>query len=332
MSTTARELVLEKLRESAGTEVAPSLLSSKLGLSPPQLHAAVEELRSEGFQVLHRPGGYVLVDEPAGSMQEQVQALLPAGAGVGHTLLFHDTCASTNDEAKRAGEQGAAHGTVVLSRQQTGGRGRRGRTWLSLPGEHLYTSVVVRGDLPPERTSELTLVAGVALAEALEACGVAALLKWPNDLEIEDRKVAGILAELVFDPSSTSGFVVLGVGVNVHAATEDLPDEIRGRATSLDRHTDRRLSVAQVAAAFYERLDEWLVLHRSLGFDAVLDSWRARTSTLGAEVRALVDGQAIAGVAEDLDATGALLVRDAAGRQHRIVAGEVTTLRRALTP
>lgn len=326
MSATARELVLEKLRESAGVEVSPSLLSSKLGLSPPQLHAAVEALRARGFEVLHRAGGYVLVGEPAGSMPEQVRALLPAGAGVGHTLLFHDTCHSTNDEAKKAGEKGAAHGTVVLSRQQTGGRGRRGRTWLSLPGEHLYTSVIVRGDLPPERTSELTLVAGVALAEALESCGVAALLKWPNDLEIEGRKVAGILAELVIDPSG-NGFVVIGVGVNVRAGADELPEEIRSRATSLDRHTDRSISVAQAAASFYERLDEWLVLHRSLGFDAVLDSWRARSSTLGAQVRALVDGQAIAGVAEDLDATGALVVRDASGRAHRIVAGEVTTLR-----
>lgn len=333
MNAVTRELVLERLRTLAGAAVNAIELGQKLGLSPAQLHETIESLRERGFNVLHvdRPGhrGYVLQGEPARSLDEDIRALVSPDTIVGRTIVFRESCESTNDIAKAEGECGASHGTAVVAKHQTGGRGRRGRQWISLAGEHLYVSVVVRTDLPMERLSELTLVAGVALAEAFESCGVVARLKWPNDLEVEDRKVAGILAELVTSDSGQDAFVVVGVGVNVDSRAEDFPDEIKARATCLSAHADRRITVAQVAAAFFEQLDDWLVLHRSVGFDVVLDAWRTRSSMLGAQVRALVDGQAIAGEAEDLDDTGALVVRDAMGKRHRIVAGEVTTLRRS---
>ena len=333
MTPAAHELVLEHLRELAGREVNATELSQKLGLSPAELHAAVEVLRERGYDVHHvdRPGhrGYALAHEPARPLDEEILALLPSGVRIGRPLVYREECPSTNDLAKEEGEAGAPHGLAVVTRRQTRGRGRRGRSWLTLTGDNLYASVLLRPELPVERIYELTMVAGVALAEALETCGVAARMKWPNDLEIDDRKVAGILAELATDAEGAVQFVVLGVGVNVISQPDAFPDEIRSRATSVSAHTDRRVSVAQVAAAFFEELDEWLVLHRSMGFEMVLDTWRARSSMLGAEVRALVDGQAIAGVAEELDTSGALLVRDAAGKLHRIVAGEITTLRRA---
>lgn len=333
MSAVTRDLVLNWLRKQAKVAVNANELSRKLGLSPAQLHESIESLRLLGFNILHvdRSGqqGYLLYSEPDRPLAEAIQALLPPGSSIGQKLVFRESCQSTNDLAKAEGESGAPHGTVVVARRQTGGRGRRGRQWLSLPGEHLYVSVVVRTDLPLERMSELTLLTGVALVEAFESCGVVSRLKWPNDVEVKDRKVAGILAELVTDGASETAFVVVGVGVNVDSRAEAFPDEIKARATCLSTHADRRITVAQVAVAFFERLDDWLVLHRSMGLGVVLDAWKMRSGMLGQQVRAVVDGRGVEGDAEDLDETGALLIRDETGKRHRIVAGEVTRLRRA---
>jgi BirA family transcriptional regulator, biotin operon repressor / biotin---[acetyl-CoA-carboxylase] ligase len=329
MSASVAELVLEHLREAPGSEAPAEDVAHKLGLGAAEVLSAIESLRQAGYEIGYvdnpRHRGFVLLREPAQPVAAELDRLLRTQA-IGRHLVHREEVGSTNDLARELADEGAPHGTVVLADRQTSGRGRRGREWVSLPGANLYCSIVLRPALPPERAHELTLVAGVALAEALEGSGVAAQLKWPNDVEHEGRKLAGILSELHADEVGLH-HVVVGIGVNVDVPAEAFPEELRTRATSVRAITGRPASCAQVAAALFDRLEEWLVLHESMGFGAVLDSWRARSSTLHGEVRALVDGQVIAGVAEDVDATGALLVRDAAGKQHRIVAGEVTTVR-----
>lgn len=322
------DLVLEHLRELGGNETNALELGHKLGLSAGDVHAAVETLREAGWDVRHVGHGYALVGGPEKPLDQEIRELTRTKTVARHFLYFEETT-STSDVAREEGERGAPHGTAVVARRQTAGRGRRGRSWLTLAGDNLQVSIVLRPTLPPERLQEISIVAGVALAEALERVGVPAELKWPNDVEVDGRKIAGILCELATDAHGTPRFVVLGVGVNVTAPAESFPEELKSRATSVAAATGKAASVAAVAAAFFEELEEWLVLHGSLGFEAVLDSWRARSSTLNAEIHALVEGQVIAGVAEDLDATGALLVRDAQARLHRIVAGEVTTVRKA---
>src|SRR4051794_14278733 len=139
-------------------------------------------------------------------------------------------CRSTNDEAAAWARAGAPHGALVIADAQTGGRGRLGRTWHSPPGENLYFSTVLRPEIPPHRAPPLTLAVGVALADAVREAGCDAQLKWPNDLLLDGKKVAGILTEM-----TTSGgrveFVVIGIGVNLDARA--FPAELDGRATSI---------------------------------------------------------------------------------------------------
>lgn len=335
MTPDAAELVLDQLLERDGGETPADELARKLGLTAPEVYEAIESLRRTGYDIgwlEHGSArGFILRGEPrrifAAELLRVALRRLAAGREIGHRLIHHREVESTNDVARALAEDGAPHGTAVLAERQTAGRGRRGRTWVSPPGENVYLSLVLRPELPAERAFELTLLAAVALAEALEFCGVAPGIKWPNDVELGGRKVAGILAELSTSPDGLLRHVVLGLGVNVNAPLSGLPEEIRARATSLSSALGRPVSCARVVTAFFDRFEEWLVLHRSLGFGAVLDTWRARSTTLGTEVRALVEGQVISGVAEDVDDTGALLVRDDAGRLHRIVAGEISSLR-----
>jgi BirA family biotin operon repressor/biotin-[acetyl-CoA-carboxylase] ligase len=329
------ELVLEHLLEAGGGGAPPDEVAHKLGLSAGEMYAAIEALRESGYQITHvdRPTqhGLLLVRGPDHPLAADFMASLQTRV-LGRNLVYCEELESTSSLAQRLAETGAEHGSVVLAGRQTAGRGRRGRTWLSLPGQQLYLSVILRPALGAERIFELTLVSVVALAEALEACGLAPEIKWPNDIEAGGRKLAGILCESALDGQASLKHVIVGVGTNVDAAAEEIPDELRGRATSVRAVTGRAGLTAFLAAMFLERLEEWLVLHDSLGFGAVLDTWRARTTTLDAEVRALVDGQVITGVAEDVDEAGALLVRDENGRVHRIIAGEVTTMRRLDRP
>jgi BirA family biotin operon repressor/biotin-[acetyl-CoA-carboxylase] ligase len=179
--------------------------------------------------------------------------------------------------------------------------------------------------LPPHRATELTLLASVALCEAAREAGVEAAIKWPNDLLVGGRKVAGILTEMAADPDRVQ-WVVIGMGVNLNAAAADLPPELRDDATSLAAARGGPLPRALFTAALLGRLETWLDLHAAEGFAPVRERWRALSATLGREVRVATGDGDVVGVATDIDDTGALIVRGPAGFA-RVVAGDVHLLR-----
>jgi BirA family biotin operon repressor/biotin-[acetyl-CoA-carboxylase] ligase len=235
-------------------------------------------------------------------------------------VLYFTTIGSTNDVAASLAADPASFGTVVIADAQTAGRGRRGRTWFSPEGSGLYVSVILtpsRAASEPDRaTMLLTLTAGVALAEGGErAAGLSPALKWPNDLLVAGRKLAGILAD------GCGEVVVRGYGINVGPMA--YPPEFRDRATSLETELGRSIDRAAVAvetlAALASRYDD-LVSGR---FDAILDAWRRRAPThRGARVVWDTPAGPQSGITDGIDDFGALLVRVADGVE-RIVAGEV---------
>jgi BirA family biotin operon repressor/biotin-[acetyl-CoA-carboxylase] ligase len=235
-------------------------------------------------------------------------------------VLYFTTIGSTNDVAASLAADPASFGTVVIADAQTAGRGRRGRTWFSPEGSGLYVSAILspsRAASEPDRaTMLLTLTAGVALAEGVErASGLSPAIKWPNDLLVAGRKLAGILAE------GCGEAVVLGYGINVGPMA--YPPELRDRATSLETELGRSIDRASVAvetlAALASRYDD-LVSGR---FDAILDAWRRRAPThRGARVVWDTPAGPQFGITDGIDDFGALLVR-VADRVERIVAGEV---------
>jgi BirA family biotin operon repressor/biotin-[acetyl-CoA-carboxylase] ligase len=326
----SEELVLSFLAEAGDEFVSGEAISDKLGLTRAAVWKHVEALRAHGYRIEAVPArGYRLAEVPDRLTPLELRPLLNTH-DVGQVLHWHEEIGSTNDRARELAEEGAEHGTVVIAEAQTAGRGRRGRSWASPARKNLYFSIVLRPDLPPARAPELTLVASVAVCDSLRRAGVAAGIKWPNDLVASGKKIAGILTELAAEPDRVT-WVVLGVGVNVNARAEDFPDELRAEATSVLLERGQPAPRALLAAACFTAIEDWVDLHAEKGFGPVRDAWRQRSVTLGRAVVAKVEGREIEGTAEDIDETGALLVRGPAGLE-RIHSGDVALLRAARSP
>ena len=321
----SEELVLSFLAEAADEFVSGEAISDKLGLTRTAVWKHVESLRARGYRIDAVPArGYRLAGIPDRLGPLELHPLLGTH-DLGQVLHCFDEVTSTNDVARELAEEEAAHGEVVVAERQTAGRGRRGRQWVSPPGRNLHLSAVLRPELPPQRAPEITLVASVALCEAVRQAGVEAGIKWPNDLLASGRKLAGILTEMASEPDRVS-WVVVGMGVNLNARPEDFPPELRQEATSVAIERGQPAPRALFAAALLKSLEEWLDRHADGGFAPVREAWRARSVTLGREVRVSTEGREVAGVAEDLDETGALLVRSGK-RLERVLAGDVTLVR-----
>lgn len=242
-----------------------------------------------------------------------------ARGAMGHRVVWYATTSSTNDRALDAAHAGAAPGTVFVADTQTGGRGRRGRTWQSPPGAGLYVSVIVA--VPREVVTLLTLAAGVAMAEGIQAStGLAVQLKWPNDLWMDGRKVGGILAESV-QVGVEPAIVVLGVGVNLaHGAW---PPEVAALATSLQHEAGRAVDRGLVLAECLVALRRCVDVLSAGDVSTVLDRWRTLAATLLRRAVEWDEGAAVrTGTAVDVDDTGALLVETPEGRLC-LNAGEV---------
>lgn len=257
-------------------------------------------------------------------MLDELERARPRLGIFGRPVHWFGTTSSTNDVAAKLAERGADEGTTVVAEAQTAGRGRMGRVWFSPPGAGLYVSVILRpprGEISVEPSALLTIAAGLALAEGLQtSTGLSADIKWPNDLIVGRRKLAGILAEAAVQGDGLQ-FVILGIGVNLRPAA--YPPELRDRVTSLEselgRPADRALILAELLAALALRYADL----RHGRFDAILNSWRRRAPWLrGSLVEWDSPGGVQRGRAEDIDRTGALLVH-AAGRTERLIAGEV---------
>lgn len=248
-----------------------------------------------------------------------------AAARLGRRIEYFDSIDSTNTEARRLAANGAGEGTVVIAETQTKGRGRLGRSWASPPRRNLYLSIVLRPPIAVAEAAQLTLVAGVAVAEALREWTPHAAIKWPNDVVIDGRKLVGILTEMEADDDRVR-FVILGIGVNLNAAPEDFPEELRDKATALCATVGRPIDRTAFADRLLSRIDERYGLFLTNGFAALRPLWEACSCLTGRTVQIEGAGQRHAGVVTGISDDGALILRDSTGRDVRVVAGDVTVI------
>lgn len=245
------------------------------------------------------------------------------GREIGHAVLWHDAVDSTNRRLADLGRAGAAHGTVLAADHQTAGSGKGDRVWFSKPGGGLCLSVLLRPEARTEDLPQLTLLTAVAVLDALFASGIAAArVKWPNDILVDGRKVCGILAEGGVSADG-SGFVVIGVGLNVNLTANDFPLDLREVATSLAAVAGRPLPRRRIFQDFLAALEGWLAIWRELGFSPIADAWSARSCTLGRRVAFDATEESVEGEAVGLGRDGCLLVRDGSGATHRFHSGEM---------
>jgi len=243
---------------------------------------------------------------------------------IGVAIHLFQEVESTNDEAATLAGRGESEGTMVIAERQQRGRGRLGRRWESPMGLGLYLSVILRPPIPPQDATMLTLLGAVAGAEAIErTTGLTIALKWPNDLILHGRKVGGILGEMAAEDARLL-YVILGIGINVNQTETDFPGELRQIATSLRVEADHPIDRAAMVRSFCESLDEWYERFLSAGSQPVLEQVRHRCLTVGRMVAARSGDEEMSGFAVELDDRGRLVIRDAMGVLHHLVAGDVT--------
>ena len=257
-------------------------------------------------------------------MKEQVLRYVSPDYPWADRFCFLPQVDSTNDYLKKLAAEGAPHGTVALSDHQTGGHGRRGRSFLSPPGVGLYLSILLRPECPPTRLMHLTCAAGVAMCNAIEqSVGFRPGIKWTNDIVCGKRKLGGILTELRLDGQGLVDYAIVGIGINCCQKPEDFDPVIRDTACSLLSATGELPDRAALAAAMVEalqKMDETLFTGKA----AMLDAYRERCVTLGREI-SLIRGDEIRwGTAVGMDDDGALLVRFSDGHTETVNSGEVS--------
>ncbi len=312
--------LIQRLRR-AQTHLLPSELAAEIGISLAELETALARLRGAEFEIETRPGfGCRLLAAPDRIIADDLHSRLGECALAREILVFEET-SSTNDVAMQLGRQGHAGRLAVFAERQTAGRGRFGRRWDSSGHEGLWFSLLLRVDWPLAHWPRLTTWAGVALAAAVEKfTALPARLKWPNDLLVSGRKVAGILTESASDASGAM-FAVIGIGLNVNQT--DFPPDLPS-AASLRQLTGRLQDRPALAAAVLSELATRLP-QAANDFPQLIAEASQRSAVLGTWVRLHAGGIDHEGTAESIDPDGSLLLRIADGSLHRMIAGEVTS-------
>ncbi len=312
--------LLASLRAGDGP-VSGEELARQLGCTRTAVWKRIAALRAEGYEIPGRPtAGYTLTATPDRLGPAELAPHLTGTWRAVHWLAEVD---STQRVARELARARAGEGTVVIAETQHAGRGRLGRTWHSPPGVNLYCSLVLRPALAPAAVPQLALVAGVAVAVAVEeTIGEPAGIKWPNDVLLRGRKVAGVLTEMEAEMERVH-HVIVGIGVNLNAPATSFPRDLRQKAGSLRSVTGRPVDRAQFTARLLAALEQQYVRYLAGGCAAVRGEWEAYSVLTGREVQVVTADGEIAGRVLGMDDDGALRVVTATG-DARVVAGEVT--------
>lgn len=289
-----RRAILEALVE--GPATGPGL-AERCGVSRAAVWKHIEALREAGFTIPDGDEGYELRDIP-----EFGGDTVAFGLDAPYEITYHDSIGSTNARARELAIDGR-NNVVVLADEQTGGRGRLGREWSS-PSGGIWLSILVRPDIPPAHAPAMTLAAAVATTRAVRAQGVDATIKWPNDVLVDGRKIAGILTEMEGEADRVS-WLITGIGVNANIDVSELPGD--GNPTSLREEVGdvNRREIAQELLSQFAQLTDDL--------PSVLPAWREHASTLGQRVRVETASETVVGTAIDIEFPGQLRIETDTG-------------------
>lgn len=322
---TTRGELLHYLKHSNGAWISGEALAAGLGISRTAVWKQVRALQGEGYGIESSPRkGYAL--------RKASDLLLPAEIRDGlqttrfgrQGIAYFPQTDSTNLRARQLAAEGAPEGTLVVAETQLQGRGRRGRGWHSPAGEGIYASLILRPRIQPQEATQLVLLAAVAVAEALLASAeLPFTIKWPNDILVGGKKIAGILLEMSLETERVD-HVVIGLGLNVNPPAGGLPPELAGIATSLGAAAGRTFSRAELLRRCLEKLeglyDRFLAGER----EPIRRRWHELAGIVGERVRIAGIDRIYAGRVVEIDADGFLILESAAGARERILAGDLS--------
>jgi BirA family biotin operon repressor/biotin-[acetyl-CoA-carboxylase] ligase len=315
--------IIELLEQHEGGYLSGEALSKELKVSRTAVWKQIKKLESLGYTIeASRRLGYRLAGKPSKLILPQLLDKLRLTSFIQSVKLL-DSVDSTQNIAQRLAEEGAPEGTLVIAEQQTSGRGRLGRSWISPMGKGVWMSLVLRPDIPLQFASQLTLLTAVALCRGLKSLAPLEIgIKWPNDLLIDGKKISGILLESTAEEDRLR-YVIAGIGVGVNLAEEDYPAELRGAATSLRIVLGRPVDRADVIAAFVTQFEQLYAAYRQSGFAPIRTLWEALSVTLHKRAKLITPGGTIEGTPIGLDERGALLVEQSDGSVVPVFSAEM---------
>lgn len=320
--------ILKALRAAGDGAVSGVELSQKLSVSRAAIWARIADLRSLGYDISAGPHlGYRLLSAPDLLHADDLLARLGKTKVIGRDIRVFKETSSTNDVIEKLARDGVKEGAVVFAESQTRGRGRLGRKWMSPSKKGLWFSVLLRPALHSQDATQLTVASGTALRRAIEMhTGLTPEIKWPNDILLGGRKVAGILTELNAELDRIK-YVILGIGVDVNLNAGDLPADLRKLVTSLKAESGKPVLRAGLAVAILRELDADYARIGTGQFSAIAEEWEKHCTTIGHDVIIRAGERQIRGCAESLGEDGALLLRTEHGHLERIVGGDLTLAR-----
>jgi len=315
-----RQDIVDILRRSG--PVSGEELGRTLGISRTAVWKHINELRREGYRIDSAPSkGYYFVGAPDALLPQEIRSGLGT-LTLGREIVHRREAASTQAIAKSLASLGAIEGTIVVAETQSEGRGRMGREWAS-PQGGIYFSAVLRPQIQPTEALRLPLTAGVAVARAIRRnTDLNIRLKWPNDVMLNGKKTGGILTEMGAETDRLD-WVVIGIGLNVNTACGALPAEVEGIATSLAAELGESIPRVDLLRDILVELESLYNDLLGSGFESIRAEWKALSDTIGAHVAVTLPAGRAEGLALDIDADGALLLRVEDGTIERVIAGMV---------
>ncbi len=320
-----KDKVLEKLIRNKGEPISGERLASELSVSRSAIWKHVKTLRDEGYMIESSTNlGYSLVNTPDTLTPGEIKAGLKTNV-IGKEIEYFKEIESTNVIASEIAGS-VAEGTVVIAESQTGGRGRLGRKWIS-PEGGVWLSIILKPKIQPSYAPRITILAGVSVAKTIRSFGPEAMIKWPNDVLINGKKVCGILTEIEAEIDMIDHCVV-GIGIDANVDTESFPEEFRDSSTSLKKELGHEINRVEFVQKLLEEFEVLYLKFQEGDFTAILEEWRSMSATIGEWVKITTQTRTIYGEAIGVDNEGALILETDEGKLEKIVAGNCEHLRR----
>ncbi|MDV3427608.1 MAG: biotin--[acetyl-CoA-carboxylase] ligase [Bacillota bacterium] len=317
-----KEVILNYLKDNENKFISGEEISSRLNITRASVWKYINSLKNDGYQIesVSRKG-YKLTGSPDILTYEEIQAYLKTSR-IGRKIIYKKSIDSTNSECRRIADA-ESEGTAVVGEEQLKGRGRLGRTWTSPLYKGIFMSIILKPDIDMEEAPKITSIGAAAVFLALKDIGIECQVKWPNDVVINGKKVCGILTEMSGEINRIN-YIVIGIGINVNLNADDIPEDLKDKATSLliekGKNIDRRILLSGLLNHFENLYDEFL----KGDYSRTVSICRDNSSLVGKEVRIIKNGKEAVGKAIDIGKDGALIIEYKNGEKDKIISGEVS--------
>ncbi len=322
MSTRTR--LLSELKKNIGHFISGENLSSITGISRAAVSKHISVLKYNGYIIESTPKvGYRLSKTTSLILPDEIRDGLDTKILGQSEIVHYPNVDSTNNRAKALAIIGADEGTIVVAEEQSAGRGRKGRSWFSATNDSISLSLILRPSIPPGKISQITLLTAVAIAETLlDLTTIDVTIKWPNDILVNGKKLAGILTEMSMEMDAID-FIVIGLGLNANTKKEDFHHEIKDIATSLYIESGILLSRSEIIRNFLKRFETYYLQVQSYGFSSIIKRWKELSNIIGKFVTVDTAGRQIRGIVHDVGEDGVMILKDKDNKKHRILSGDV---------